>query len=251
MYEMSTRPEHSAFAGFTEQWVRGFANAVMAAEAELTALDQQVGDGDFGTNLAAGLQATLRRLAVLPAGPPPATAAGRTPLRGRGRTPLVRSTTGAQAARPLKAAADAFLDEVGGTSGPLFGLLFQELAAAVLASRADALTAALAAGVGNGLAAIHRVGEAEVGDRTLVDALAPAAAALSATSAADPAQAFGEAADAAWRGARATAGMTARRGRASYLGERAVGVPDPGAVGIGLLFSSATGPVAPLEYLLH
>ncbi|WP_327293061.1 DAK2 domain-containing protein [Streptomyces sp. NBC_01198] len=155
------------------------------------------------------------------------------------------------AARPLEAAAGAFLDEVGGTSGPLFGLLFQEIAAAVRAGGATSPTAALAAGVRNGLAAIQRVGEAEVGDKTLVDALAPAAAALASSTARDPRQALADAARAAWRGVHDTARMTARRGRASYLGDRAAGVPDPGAVGIGLLFTAASGPVTTLGPLLR
>jgi len=172
---------------------------------------------------------------------PAASAAGR-----------VRPGAG-EAARPLEAAAAAFLDEVGGTSGPLFGLLFQELAAAVRAAGAEASTADLAAGTAGGLAAIQRVGEAEVGDKTLVDALAPAAAALStsASAATDPYQALASAARAAWQGVHATATSTARRGRASYLGDRAAGVPDPGAVGVALLFSCAAGPVTDLGRLLR
>ncbi|WP_329368207.1 DAK2 domain-containing protein [Streptomyces sp. NBC_00669] len=210
------------FTGFTDAWVRRFAASATATEAELTALDQQVGDGDFGANLVAGLQAALRRLdasdvPVLPAVPP-------------------------APAWPLEAAASAFLDEVGGTSGPLFGLLLQEVAVAVAAARDGAPAAALAVGTGNGLAAIQRVGEAAVGDKTLVDALVPACEALAArarTVPGDPGAAVAGAADAAWGGVRSTARLTARRGRASYLGERAAGVPDPGAVGIALLFASA------------
>ncbi|MFI0941413.1 dihydroxyacetone kinase subunit DhaL [Streptomyces sp. NPDC021020] len=230
MSDTTMRPEHTgpgpvAFAAFTERWVRAFATTATATEAELTALDQQVGDGDFGTNLVAGLQAALRLLDA-------------PPVPGRGPVP------------PLGAAASAFLDEVGGTSGPLFGLLFQEMAEAVREGAAVAPTAALAAGVRDGLAAIQRVGEAEVGDKTLVDALSPAAAALAAATGADPAQALGEAAGAAWRGVHGTARMTARRGRASYLGDRAAGVPDPGAVGVALLFTAAAGPVTVLAPLL-
>ncbi|WP_329129040.1 dihydroxyacetone kinase subunit DhaL [Streptomyces sp. NBC_01476] len=218
---MSVRPESAS----TDGWIRRFAASAAATEAELTALDQQVGDGDFGTNLLAGLDATLRRL-------------------DQGTAP--------GAAGPLEAAAAAFLDEVGGTSGPLFGLLFQEMAVAVAAA-GDALDiAALASGAGNGLAAIQRVGEASVGDKTLVDALAPAVMALgSFPPAADPAGALARAADAAWEGVGSTTRLTARRGRASYVGDRAAGVPDPGAVGIGLLFSAAAGTVSSLEPLLR
>lgn len=342
MRDTTTREEHSgtaAFAEFTRQWVRDFAATATATEAELTALDQQVGDGDFGTNLVAGCQATLRLLTTEPApgrpargsaeGPaaggavrptPDATAgpasrsaaagrrggpgavaatngdpartsldaaAGAAPahapdalaakaggmdraaldgaprhardVRGTGRTaldptPLAAASTppGAAAAGPLEAAASAFLDEVGGTSGPLFGLLFQELAAALRSGAAADPTGALAAGVRGGLAAIQRVGEAEVGDKTLVDALAPAATVLAGSprGAADPGRALADAARAAWQGVHDTARITARRGRASYLGDRAAGVPDPGAVGIALLFTAAAGPVTTLSPLL-
>ncbi|WP_335970754.1 MULTISPECIES: dihydroxyacetone kinase subunit DhaL [Streptomycetaceae] len=209
--------------GFTDGWVRRFAASATATEAELTALDQQVGDGDFGANLVAGLQAALRRLgASAPASAAPAW--------------------------PLEAAASAFLDEVGGTSGPLFGLLLQEMAAAVAAGDGPPAVA-LATGAGGGLAAIQRVGEAAVGDKTLVDALVPACAALTARARAvpgDPKAATAAAAAAAWGGVRSTARLTARRGRASYLGERAAGVPDPGAVGIALLFASAAEAVPTL-----
>jgi dihydroxyacetone kinase-like protein len=213
--------------GYTDTWMRRFAATASATEAELTALDQQVGDGDFGANLVAGLQATLRRLDRTD-GPAATGAAG-----------------------PLQAAATAFLDEVGGTSGPLFGLLFQELAAAVGATCAELDAGALATGMNNGLAAIQRVGEAQVGDKTLVDALAPACAALASyTPSGGPSEALAHAADAAWQGVADTARLTARRGRASYVGDRAAGVPDPGAVGIGLLFSCADGTVTRLAPLL-
>jgi dihydroxyacetone kinase-like protein len=212
------------FQEFTDKWMRRFAASATATEPELTALDQQVGDGDFGANLVAGLQAMQRLM-------------------------------GERGAPGLDAAASAFLDEVGGTSGPLFGLLFQEVAAAASGVEIGAgePAAALAAGIGNGLAAIQRVGEAAVGDKTLVDALAPASAALGRQAAVAPRDAvagLAAAADAAWGGVHLTARLTARRGRASYLGERAAGVPDPGAVGVALLFTSANSSLATLRHYL-
>ncbi|MET9221473.1 DAK2 domain-containing protein [Streptomyces sp. NPDC088197] len=228
---------------FTDAWIRRFAASAEATEPELTALDQQVGDGDFGANLVAGLRATLRRLDD-PIGPEAWKAAS------NGAPERVRPPE-ASCAGPLDAAAAAFLDEVGGTSGPLFGLLFHEMAAALAVSEGGPDAGALAAGVGNGLAAIQRVGEATVGDKTLVDALAPASDALTAQPpGTDPATAVAHAARAAWEGVGNTARLTARRGRASYLGDRAAGVPDPGAVGIALLFSSARGTVSRLGPLL-
>lgn len=129
-----------------------------------------------------------------------------------------------------------FLDRVGGTSGPLFGLLFQALADAV--TSAGSFTAeAVGDGAAVGLAAVQRVGEAEVGDKTLVDALAPAVEAMAdATARGD--DGFAAAAVAARRGADSTTRLRARRGRASYVGDHARGVTDPGASTVALLFEA-------------
>jgi dihydroxyacetone kinase len=182
-----------------EAVLRRFARAAEDAHAELTELDQRSGDGDFGDNLRGGLRAAVQR--------------------------FEDGSGGA-----FDALGEVFLDEVGGTSGPLLGLLFTEIAHA-LASRSDPL-AAFGEGAGAGLAAIQRVGEAQVGDRTLVDALSPAVRALATGG-------WAAAAAAAKEGADRTAGLRARMGRASYVGERAKGLPDPGAVGIALLFWAA------------
>ena len=182
-----------------------YATIVSEVRDNLSALDQLVGDGDFGDNLLGG----VRRAVAL-------------------------SETGTDGVAAL---ATAFLNEVGGTSGPLFGLLFQHLATVSWSDEQppDALAAADAAR--SGLTAIHQVGGAEVGDCTLVDALAPAIDALAA--AADGFDApFTAAAEASIQGAAGTASLTARRGRASYVGEHAIGVPDPGAVGVALLFTA-------------
>jgi len=198
---------------FTYGWLRRFAGSVTATEPELTELDQQAGDGDFGVNLRSGVSCAMRAMARLPRGTLPA-------------------------ARPLQAAASAFLDEVGGTSGPLFGLVLYHLADAAV--HPELTTPDLARGATAGLAAVQRVGEAVPGDKTLVDALAPAALALQLCAADTPVdRALLKAADAAFTGVRSTRALCARRGRASYLGERASGIPDPGAVGVGLLFASA------------
>ncbi|WP_433514620.1 dihydroxyacetone kinase subunit DhaL [Nonomuraea sp. CA-143628] len=178
--------------------LRRYAADVEAAHAELTRLDQLSGDGDFGDNLRSGLRRVIDEL-------------DRSGAEGHG----------------FDVAGRVFLDDVGGTSGPLFGLLFTEIGRAL-----DGDVPSWAAGASAGLAAIQRVGEANVGDRTLVDALVPAVAALES----DGAGAFARAATAAADGARSTAGLRARLGRASYVGERAKGVADPGAVGVALLF---------------
>lgn len=235
---------------FAEQWMRRFAASVSATEPELTALDQEAGDGDFGTNLDAGLKAALSALEPAPAGGTPGAAGG---SGSTGEAGEARDAGGAGNDVPaLRAVATAFLDEVGGTSGPLFGLLLQDLAQAAEEAGHRLTVPALARGARAGLAAIQRVGEAVPGDKTLVDGLAPACEALaSAEESVGPANALAVAADAAWQGVRSTADLRARRGRASYVGERASGVPDPGAVGIGLLFASAGGTVTSLAPYLE
>lgn len=180
-----------------------------AAEPALTTLDEITGDGDFGVNLREGFAEVADRLAA-PDSPAP--------------WDTVRAV---------------FLDEVGGTSGPLFGLLFQSLG--TRAAQSDSYLDALRSGISDGLAAIQRVGEAEVGDRTLVDALAPAVETLNGEG--DIAAMVSAAVD----GALSTATLRARRGRASYLGERAVGHPDPGAVGVALLLCVLAEPVCGTE----
>jgi len=179
--------------------LRRYAEAVEAAYADLTDLDRRSGDGDFGDNLRGAMRAVVARLDAHPGEP------------------------------ALDAAASVFLDSVGGTSGPLYGLLFAELAAE-----------GWRAGVGAGLAAVQRVGKADRGDRTMVDALAPAADVLAA-----PSGTLTAAARAAEEGAAATADRRARRGRASYVGERAVGAADPGATGVALLLRCAATELEP------
>ncbi|ROO86168.1 dihydroxyacetone kinase DhaL subunit [Actinocorallia herbida] len=185
--------------------LRRFREAAHEAHPALTELDRLAGDGDFGDNLTTGLDLAVARL-------------DGSPDDGRDA---------------FTVAAEVFLDEVGGTSGPLFGLLFQEL------GRAGETGAGWPEGAADGLAAIQRVGEARVGDRTMVDALSPAVESLRVGGSPT------EAAQAARTGARATADLRARMGRASYVGDRAQGHPDPGAVGIALLFWSRAAAESP------
>lgn len=183
-----------------------FAEIVSQGRDNLTRLDQLVGDGDFGDNLLGGVK---RALALADSG-----------IEG------------------MSALAQAFLDDVGGTSGPLFGLLFQQLATVTWPDGDAPDPHAVAAAATSGLAAIHRVGGAEVGDCTLVDALAPAAGALDAATRDSAESPFTAAAEAAIEGALSTASLLPRRGRASYVGDHALGVPDPGALGVALLFTA-------------
>lgn len=184
-----------------------YALIVTQVRDNLTKLDQLVGDGDFGDNLAGGVRRAGRR-------------ADETGIEG------------------TAALADVFLNEVGGTSGPLFGLLFQHLAAVSPADGQPPSPTALADATGAALAAIQRVGGAAPGDCTLVDALAATADTLASPPPEAAEAPFTCAAEAAVRGALATASLRARRGRASYVGDHALGVPDPGALAVALLYTA-------------
>ncbi|MFQ1002070.1 dihydroxyacetone kinase subunit DhaL [Modestobacter sp. SSW1-42] len=189
-----------------DRWVRGFGAVVHAHRDELTELDSPIGDADHGTNMDRGTTAALEGLDATPP---------------------------ADAAALLKGVAMAMISKVGGTSGPLYGTFFLRMSGALADGSPAAFTAAFRAGVDGVVAR----GKAEPGDKTMVDALLPAAAALEEQVAADRplAEALRAAADAAAGGRDATTPMLARRGRASYLGERSVGHQDPGATSAALL----------------
>jgi dihydroxyacetone kinase len=167
------------------------AQALEAAEAELTALDQRVGDGDLGISLARGARALRKELDLYPLDDLPAT---------------------------LQALSATLRRSLGGTSGPLYaiGLL---CAAEQLKAQAGQWGQALQAASDG----ISRVGGARAGDCTMLDALYPAAQALNTSSR------LSDAVQAAQQGTEATAQRIARQGRASYLAERALGHVDPGA----------------------
>jgi dihydroxyacetone kinase-like protein len=193
-------------------WIERFAEIFGTHRELLDDLDRQSGDGDFGSNLEAAME---RITAGLAANPP--------------------ATPGAA----LGIVATAYM-HTGGTSGPLFGMWFAQLARAAGDAPEMGLEA-LAGGVEAGLQGIQRLGGAERGDKTMVDALAPAAEALDTAKRDGATLAAGleAAATAARAGADATAPMIARRGRASYVGEAARGVCDPGALTVALFFESA------------
>ena len=194
--------------------VASVARAVDAAEPMLTELDRIVGDGDLGINLSRGARALENAL------------------------PLLASQ--ATAERLCAAVADVLRHEVGGTSGPLYSLLWLSISERLRGVRdpdASDWAAAFAAGV----ARVRTTGGAAPGDSTMVDALQPAADALLGALAHDPADAgaaLAAAASAARRGADATAELTPSLGRSSYVGDRAVGIPDPGAVAVAMQFEA-------------
>ena len=199
---------------FARRWMDAFAADFETQRDRLTELDRAAGDGDFGANLRSALGKVQQRLAA-----DPDTARG-----------------------VFGAVSDAFLD-TGGTSGPLFGMWFRALSRALPEADPADLTQ-LAEGVREGTATVQRLGGAEVGDKTMVDAMVPAAAALTDAAGAEPEQALTAAAEAAESGAASTEELIARRGRASYVGEVARGVLDPGAVTVAMFFRAGARALA-------
>jgi phosphoenolpyruvate---glycerone phosphotransferase subunit DhaL len=199
-------------------WLRAFAAEVAARRDELTELDAAIGDADHGVNMDRGMQAVAAKLPAGADGP-----AGNAPLGAL-----------------FKTAGMTLVSTVGGAAGPLYGTLFLDMGKA--AAERTTLTAAEWAGVVSaGVEGVQKRGKAERGDKTMVDALLPAAEALRAAagSGASLPAACRAAADAAAEGMRATTPLVARKGRASYLGERSAGHQDPGATSSWLLVETA------------
>jgi phosphoenolpyruvate---glycerone phosphotransferase subunit DhaL len=191
-------------------WLHEAQAAVTGRADYLTQLDAAIGDGDHGINMTRGFEAVGKALA----------AQGPDTLPGR----------------VLVLAGKTLVATVGGASGPLWGSAFR--AAGRSLGDSDGFDGGgLAAALDAALAAVVDLGAAQPGDKTMVDALAPATAALHERLAAGDsvAEAVAAAADAAEAGARATAPMQARKGRASYLGERSIGHQDPGATSAALI----------------
>jgi dihydroxyacetone kinase-like protein len=200
-------------AAWAVDWLRRSAAVVAENRVALIELDRAIGDGDHGENLDRGFTAIVAKLDE--------------------ETP---ATPGAA----FKMAAMTLMSKVGGAAGPLYGTAFLRAATAV--GDAEALDAGQLAGA---LAAardgVVARGKAEPGDKTMVDAWTPAVDA--ATAAADagegPAAVLDAAALAAEAGAVATDPLIAHKGRASYLGERAIGHRDPGAASSALILRAA------------
>ncbi|GAB3605212.1 dihydroxyacetone kinase subunit DhaL [Conyzicola nivalis] len=206
----------TATVALLTDWLERFRAAVVENQSYLTELDSAIGDADHGSNMARGMTAVVEK-----AGEPATVDAL---FRTVGMT---------------------LVSTVGGASGPLYGtffLRFGTTAGAVETLDGPALSAALHAG----LAGVLQRGNAEVGDKTMVDALTPALAAFDASleSGGDVADATRAAADAAAKGRDATEPLVARKGRASYLGDRSAGHLDPGATSTALLFEALAAALA-------
>jgi dihydroxyacetone kinase-like protein len=193
--------------------IKEMAAAMEENRKHLTKLDSEIGDGDHGNNMHRGFQAALERL---------------------------EGTELQTPADVLKAVSTALVGKVGGAAGPLYGTAFLR-ASTSLSGKEDLSSEDVAEAMEAALGGVKQRGKAEEGDKTMIDALAPAVAAAkeAASSGKGVGEVSREAAEAAGEGSEATVPLTARRGRASYLGERAAGHMDPGARSTYLLLDAA------------
>ena len=194
-------------------WIRRFADLVAKQKDLLTELDAAIGDADHGINMERGMRAVCEKL---------------------------EEAVPADADQLFKLVGMTLVSNVGGASGPLYGTFFLRLGAAC-GSRHQLSLEEYAKAWRAGVEGLVGRGRPELGDKTMFDSLHPALAALDAAVAArEPARgAFSAAWKAAEEGRDATIGMVARKGRASYLGERSAGHQDPGATSASLLFQAA------------
>jgi len=199
-------------------WLSRFRELVTDQQNYLTELDSAIGDADHGANMTRGMNAVMDKIGATPAG---------------------------AVDELFKSVGMTLVTSVGGASGPLYGTFFLRLG--VTAGPAPSLGGeALSSALRAGLDGVVARGKAEAGDKTMFDAMAPALDALESSLAggADLATASSAAFAAAEKGRDATVPLVARKGRASYLGERSVGHQDPGATSTYYLFESAAEALA-------
>jgi dihydroxyacetone kinase-like protein len=193
-------------------WIAELSRRVTEEKDALTELDAAIGDADHGANLARGFAAVVEAVGD-----------------GQGQEP----------AALLKKVGMTLVSKVGGASGPLYGTLFLRMAGPAAEGPLDAR--AFAAALRAGVHGVEERGKAAAGDKTMLDALLPACDALEAAvdGGADLGEGLRAAVEAARAGRDATTPMVARKGRASYLGERSAGHVDPGATSSVLLVEAA------------
>jgi dihydroxyacetone kinase-like protein len=195
------------------RWVRAFADVIAENKEYLTQLDSAIGDADHGINMNRGFQAVVGKLDGIP---------------------------NDDIGNLMKAVGMTLVSTVGGAGGPLYGTLFLQIGAAT-AGKAELEAADWSLALEKAVEGVQMRGKAEPGDKTMVDALIPARDAF--RQALDEGESFAGAlqrsASAAEEGMKATIPWVARKGRASYLGERSAGHQDPGATSSFLLVKAA------------
>ncbi|HEY3344742.1 MAG TPA: dihydroxyacetone kinase subunit DhaL [Anaerolineaceae bacterium] len=195
------------------EWLRAYAGVIAENNQYLTQLDAAIGDADHGANMNRGFKAVLEKL------------------------PGVADK---DIGTIFKTVGMTLISTVGGAGGPLYGTFFLQLGT-VTAGKQEIDLATWAAALESALQGVKARGKAEPGDKTMVDALTPAVQAIKEAASSD--QPLGDAlrrsAQAAEEGMKATTPLVARKGRASYLGERSAGHQDPGATSSFMMLDSA------------
>ena len=191
------------------EWIERFTAVVADNKEYLTELDSAIGDADHGINMNRGMQAAKAKL---------------------------EGADTSDVGAILKTVGMTFVSTVGGAGGPLYGTLFLQMGT-VAAGKSELEAADWADAIEAAVNGVQARGKAEPNDKTMVDALLPAAEALrqAVDEGASLAEAVRRSADAAEAGMTATIPLVARKGRASYLGERSAGHQDPGATSSYLL----------------
>jgi dihydroxyacetone kinase-like protein len=194
-------------------WIEQFAATVAENKEYLTELDSAIGDADHGTNIDRGMQAALGK------------------LEGAERDDI---------GSLLKTVGMTLVSTVGGAGGPLYGTLFMQMGTAT-AGKSELEPEDWAGALDAAVDGVQMRGKAEVGDKTMIDALVPARDSFRSALAdgASFSEALSKSAEGAEEGMRATIPLVARKGRASYLGERSAGHQDPGATSSQLLIKTA------------
>jgi phosphoenolpyruvate---glycerone phosphotransferase subunit DhaL len=204
--------------GQVSGWIRAFAAAVAENKEYLTELDSAIGDADHGINMNRGMQAVLAKM---------------------------DAGESADIGALLKTVGMTLVSTVGGAGGPLYGTLFLQMGTSA-AGKSDLSGDDWAAALAAGVEGVQRRGKAELGDKTMIDALVPGVeavrSALADGSTLD--EALRRSADATRDGMTATIPLVARKGRASYLGERSANHQDPGATSSWLLLRTAAETLA-------
>jgi dihydroxyacetone kinase-like protein len=194
-------------------WIEAYAAVLAENKSYLTDLDSAIGDGDHGVNMDRGFQAVHDKLA---------------------------STAEQDIGAIFKNVAMTLISTVGGASGPLYGTFFLQMGM-VTGGKYELTLDDWISAVESGIDGVIRRGKANPGDKTMVDSLLPALEALKKASGGGKclADALAESAKAAQGGMKDTIPLVAKKGRASYLGERSAGHQDPGATSSYLLFKTA------------
>ena len=191
-------------------WMTAFGKAVSENQEYLTELDSAIGDADHGTNMDRGMRAVEEKLGA---------------------------TDPTTLGSVFKTVGMALVSTVGGASGPLYGTFFLRMGAA-LGDKSECDKADLSSALRAGIKGVIDRGKAQLGDKTMFDALSPALDSFDETGGLSIAAAAAGAAEAAAAGRDATAPLKALKGRASYLGDRSIGHIDPGSASAALLMGA-------------